>query len=138
MRPAAAPEQPEEVAEVESIEAPAPEPGAAPEEAPPNTTIVACAECNRELRVPTDQGMVKVTCTECGLRWLYMPENAGWPEEPEDEPPAPEQKQRISGDLRTVIVITCPTCSQKLNVPVNRGTLNVTCPTCKASWRFTP
>jgi len=109
-------ELPEEVQEVQSLEPPE-TPAAAPSE---NTTIIVCWECNKQLRVPIDQGMITVQCPECGMRRVYQPE------------------MNDAGELKTTTVITCTSCSQKLNVPTNRGQLNVRCPQCKAAWVFTP
>jgi len=109
-------ELPEEVDAVESIESPRASETVSPE----NTTTIVCAECNQQLRVPTGQGMITVTCTECGLRWLYQPE------------------MNSDGEVKTTTIVTCQTCSQQLNVPTNRGQLNVRCPKCGAQWLFTP
>ena len=109
-------EVPEEVLAVESIESP----GASETVSLKNTATIACAECNHQLRVPTDQGMITVTCAECGLRWLYLPE------------------KNSDGEVKTTTIIACQTCSQQLNVPANRGKLNVRCPKCGAKWLFTP
>jgi DNA-directed RNA polymerase subunit RPC12/RpoP len=109
-------ELPEEVQEVQSIESP----GASEAVPPENTTIIVCLECNKQLRVPIDQGMITVTCPECGMRRIYQPE------------------MDSAGELKTTTIITCQSCSQKLNVPTNRGQLNVRCPQCKAAWLFTP
>lgn len=102
----------EEVQAGENNEPPVGQEAASPE----NTTTVTCAECNLEMRVPTDQGMVKVECTECGLRWIFQPEMKQAP--------------------KTVVI--CQTCSQQLSVPTDRGRLNVRCPKCRATWLFTP
>jgi len=109
-------ELPEEVLIVESIESP----GDLETVSPENTTTIVCAECNHQLRVPTDQGMITVTCTECGSRWLYMPVT------------------NSDGDVKTTTIVTCKTCLQQLNVPTNRGQLNVRCPKCGAKWLFAP
>jgi len=85
-----------------------------------NTTIIVCTECNNQLRVPIDQGVITVTCPECGIRRIYQP------------------LLNSAGELITKTIITCTSCSQKLNVPTNRGQLNVRCPQCKAAWVFTP
>ena len=95
-------------------------PGAAAEALAGKTTIIVCLECNKQLQVPIDQGMITVQCPECGMRRLYQPE------------------LNDAGELKTTTVITCKSCSQKLNVPTNRGQLNVRCPQCKAAWVFTP
>lgn len=87
---------------------------------PENTTTIVCAECNRQLRVPTDQGIITVQCTECGLRRLYQPE------------------MKSDGEVKTATIIMCQTCFQQLNVPINRGRLNVKCPKCGSKWVFTP
>ncbi len=107
---------PEEVQAVESIESP----GASETVSPENTTTIVCAECNQQLRVPTDQGMITVKCPECGMRRIYQPE------------------MNSDGEVKTTTIVTCQTCSQKLNVPTNRGQLNVRCPKCGAKWLFTP
>jgi len=112
----AAEDLPEEVLEVENLDAP----GAAEDATSENSTTIACAECNHHLRVPTDQGMITVKCTECGARWLYQPE------------------MNSDGEVKTTTVIACQACSQKLNVPTNRGQLNVRCPKCGEKWLFTP
>jgi DNA-directed RNA polymerase subunit RPC12/RpoP len=109
-------ELPEEVQEVQSIESPG-IPEAVPSE---HTTIIVCLECNKQLRVPIDQGMITVTCPECGMQRLYQPELDS------------------DGELKTTTIITCQSCSQKLNVPTDRGQLKVRCPQCKAAWLFTP
>jgi DNA-directed RNA polymerase subunit RPC12/RpoP len=109
-------ELPEEVEEVQSIESPG-TPEAVPSE---HTTIIVCLECNKQLKVPIDQGVITVTCPECGMRRIYQPE------------------LNEAGELKTTTIITCQSCSQKLNVPTNRGQLNVRCPQCKAAWLFTP
>jgi phage FluMu protein Com len=109
-------ELPEEVQEVQSIESLG-TPEAVPSE---HTTIIVCLECNKQLKVPIDQGVITVTCPECGMRRIYQPE------------------LNEAGELKTTTTITCQSCSQKLNVPTNRGQLNVRCPQCKAAWLFTP
>jgi DNA-directed RNA polymerase subunit RPC12/RpoP len=113
---AASGELPEEVETVEDLGPPA----SAEPASLMNTRTIFCAECNQQTRVPTDQGMIKVTCSECGSRWLYQPEMTS------------------DGEVKTTTVVTCQTCSQQLNVPVNRGQLNVRCPKCGAKWLFTP
>lgn len=116
-QPAAADDVPaEEVHDVQSIESP----GEAETVLPERSTIIVCLECNNQLRVPIDQGMITVTCPECGMRRIYQPDL--------DE----------RGELRTTTVITCMNCSQKLNVPTNRGQLKVRCPQCRAAWLFNP
>lgn len=107
---------PEEVLVVESIGSP----GAAETASPENTRTIFCAECNKQLRVPTDQGIITVTCAECGLRQIYQPE------------------LNSDGEVKTTTIVACQTCSQRLNVPTNRGQLNVRCPKCGAKWLFTP
>ncbi|MEK6742093.1 MAG: restriction endonuclease [Nitrospirota bacterium] len=109
-------ELPEEVESVESLEPSVPSEAASLK----NTRTIFCAECNQQTRVPTDQGMIKVTCTECGSLWLYQPE------------------MNSNGEVKTTTIIACQTCSQQLNVPVNRGQLNVRCPKCGNKWVFTP
>jgi DNA-directed RNA polymerase subunit RPC12/RpoP len=116
LKEAAKEELPEEVQEVETIEFSG-TPEAVPSE---HTTIIVCLECNKQLKVPIDQGVITVTCPECGMRRIYQPE------------------LNEAGELKTTTVITCQGCSQKLNVPTNRGQLNVRCPQCKAAWLFTP
>jgi DNA-directed RNA polymerase subunit RPC12/RpoP len=116
LKETASEELPEEVQEVQSIESP----GASEAVPPENTTIIVCLECNKQLRVPIDQGMITVICPECGMRRLYQPE------------------MNSAGELKTTTIITCQRCSQKLNIPTNRGQLNVRCPQCKATWLFTP
>ena len=124
--PAVTPEKEQTLQEkppAESLQQEAPpEPGVESPEAPPsaNTATIVCAECNHQLRVPTDQGMITVKCPECGMRRLYQPEMTG-----------------ISEPKPTTIV-TCQSCSQQLNVPTNRGQLNVRCPKCGDKWLFTP
>jgi DNA-directed RNA polymerase subunit RPC12/RpoP len=109
-------ELPEEVQEVQSIESPVAL-EAVPSE---HTTIIVCLECNKQLKVPIDQGVITVTCPECGIQRIYQPELDS------------------AGALKTTTIIACQSCSQKLNVPTNRGQLNVRCPHCKAAWLFTP
>lgn len=109
-------EQPEEVDTVENLESPAPSETASLK----NTRTIFCAECNQQTRVPADQGMIKVKCTECGSLWLYQPE------------------MNSDGEVKTTTIVTCQTCSQQLNVPTNRGQLNVRCPKCGAKWLYTP
>ena len=108
-------EQAEEVGAVESLEPPPSE-----EASGKNTRTIFCAECNQQTRVPTDQGVIKVKCSECGLQWLYQPE------------------MTRDGEVKTKTVITCRACSQQLNVPIDRGQLNVRCPKCGERWLFTP
>lgn len=36
------------------------------------------------------------------------------------------------------VVIACPSCSQKLRLPTDRGTLTVTCPKCSHHWEWAP
>jgi DNA-directed RNA polymerase subunit RPC12/RpoP len=91
-----------------------------------NTTTIVCAECNRELRVPTDQGMVKVACDECGLRWIFQPETKN------------AEEEKVREEVKPITILICQTCKQRLSVPNNRGQLNVKCPKCKVSWLFTP
>ena len=106
----------EEVETVEDLGTPTP-----PEPAPAkNMRTIFCPECNRQARVPADEGMIRVQCSECGLLWIYQPELTS------------------EGEVKTTTVIACQTCSQQLNVPVNRGQLNVRCPKCGAKWLFTP
>jgi len=109
-------ELPEEVETVENLESPAPSETASLK----NTRTIFCAECNQQTRVPTDQGMIKVKCSECGSQWLYQPEMTS------------------DGNVKTTTIVTCRTCSQQLNVPTNRGQLNVRCPKCGTKWLFTP
>jgi DNA-directed RNA polymerase subunit RPC12/RpoP len=109
-------ELPEEVETVENLEPTAPSETASLK----NTRTIFCAECNQQTRVPTDQGMIKVKCSECGSQWLYQPEMTS------------------DGEVKTTMIVTCQTCSQQLNVPTNRGQLNVRCPKCGAKWLFTP
>ena len=109
-------ELPEEVQEVQSLESP----GASEAVPPEHTTIIVCLECNRQLKVPIDQGVITVTCPECGIQRIYQPE------------------LNDAGELKTTTIIACQSCKQKLNVPTNRGQLNVRCPQCKAAWLFTP
>ena len=116
LKETASEELPEEVQEVQSIESS----GASEAVPSEHTTIIVCLECNKQLKVPIDQGVITVTCPECGMRRLYQPEL--------DD----------AGELKTATIITCQSCSQKLNVPTNRGQLNVRCPQCKAAWLFTP
>jgi DNA-directed RNA polymerase subunit RPC12/RpoP len=93
----------------------------APETVPSGKmTVIVCLECNKQLQVPIDQGMITVQCPECGMRRVYQPEL--------DE----------AGELKTTTVIGCPSCKQKLNVPTNRGQLNVRCPRCGEKSLFTP
>ncbi len=103
-------ELPEEVEDVESLE-----PASLKE-----TRTIFCAECNQQTRVPTDQGVIRVKCSECGTQWLYQPEMTG------------------TGEVRTTAVIECRSCPQQLNVPTNRGQLKIRCPNCGDKWLFTP
>lgn len=107
---------PKEVRTGESIESPG-DSGSVNLE---NTTTIVCVECNQQLRVPIDQGIITVQCTECGLRRLYQPE------------------MKSDGEVKTATIIMCQTCFQQLNVPINRGKLNVKCPKCGSKWVFTP
>jgi DNA-directed RNA polymerase subunit RPC12/RpoP len=125
-------EVPEEVEAVESIEAP----GSPEAPSSENRATITCAECNHQLSVPTDQGMLTITCPECGSRWLYQPETAR--EEQPETPGEEEVKATREEEAKTTTIITCPTCLQQLNVPTNRGQLNVRCPKCGAKWLFTP
>lgn len=36
------------------------------------------------------------------------------------------------------VVVSCPSCSQKLRAPSNLGTLTLTCPKCKHCWSWSP
>jgi DNA-directed RNA polymerase subunit RPC12/RpoP len=109
-------EMPEEVESVENIESLAPSDTAALK----NMRTIFCAECNQQTRVPTDQGMIKVKCSECGSLWLYQPEMTS------------------DGEVKTTTIIACQACAQQLNVPINRGQLNIRCPKCGEKWLFTP
>jgi DNA-directed RNA polymerase subunit RPC12/RpoP len=106
----------EEVETVENLDAPAP----AETDTFKNRRTIYCAECNRPTRVPIDQGMIKVKCSECGSMWLYQPEMTS------------------DGEVKTTTVVACQACSQQLNVPINRGQLNLRCPKCGEKWLFTP
>lgn len=96
-------------------------PSGTPEPVPSDKmTTIVCWECNKQLVVPYDQGVIMVTCPECGMKRLYQP------------------PVNSDGELQTTTIITCRSCKQNLNVPINRGQLKVRCPNCKKAWVFTP
>ncbi len=39
------------------------------------TTVIICQSCKRRLRVPTDQGALRLTCPVCHASWDWLPPN---------------------------------------------------------------
>lgn len=91
-------------------------------------TIIACPLCKKQIRIPSDKEFVG-NCPHCKTRFSYPYIATKSPVRSE----APvSQKQSETG--HPPIIITCPSCLQKLRVPGDRAVM-VRCPRCNHAFR---
>lgn len=91
-------------------------------------TIIACPLCKKQIRIPSDKEFVG-NCPHCKTRFSYPYIATKSPVRSE----APvSQKQSETG--HPPIIITCPSCLQKLRVPGDKAVM-VHCPRCNHAFR---
>ena len=91
-------------------------------------TIITCPICKKQIRIPSDKEFVE-SCPQCKTLFSYPHTTTKNPVRLE-APVSPKQSETGYSP----IIITCPSCMQKLRVPADKIVM-VRCPSCNNTFR---
>lgn len=103
---------------------------------------VPCPSCNQKLSVPASHvGAVK--CPSCTTQFRVGEEEAGDIEnnlgdnansDPYEESSEPEKSTEIQNSRSSGEILSCPSCEQRLKVPIEKRPVMSRCPACRAEF----
>jgi Zn finger protein HypA/HybF involved in hydrogenase expression len=103
---------------------------------------VPCPSCNQKLSVPASHvGAVK--CPSCTTQFRVGEEEAGDIEnnlgdnansDPYEESSQPEKSTEIQNSRSSGEILSCPSCEQRLKVPIEKRPVMSRCPACRAEF----
>lgn len=90
-----------------------------------DSEVISCPECGARLRIAkTAEERIRIHCPACNIWFDRINKPKSSP-----QPSSPPKQETSSSKQHPPIIISCPTCQQRLRIPADKA-VTVTCPSC--------